>query len=100
MKYRLNPQSKVAKLTIADVGKESHGHNSLPLDRVLRQMSVGHSHMPKLLYIHFMFSVIIPIYMSVFPSDFQQKFLVNLSFAACLTCLIFPYANIVITLGE
>jgi hypothetical protein len=25
MKYRLNPQSKVAKLTIADVVKELHG---------------------------------------------------------------------------
>jgi hypothetical protein len=96
MKYRLNPQSKVAKLTVAGVVKELRGH-SLPLDRVLWQMSVVHIHIPKLLYIHFMFSVIIPICMSVVPSDFQQKFLMNLSFAACLTGLMFPYANFVIT---
>ena len=88
------------KVTVAGVVKELHGRNSLPLDRVLWQMSVVHIHMPKLLSIHFLFSVIIPICMFVFPSDFQQKFLINLSFAACLTCLMFPYANIVITLGE
>jgi len=67
---------------------------------VLWRMSAVHIQMPKLLYIHFMFSVTIPICLSVFPSDFQQKFLMNLSFATCLTCLMFPYANIIITLGE
>lgn len=100
MKYRLNPQSKVAKLTIADIVDELHGHNILPLDRVLWQMIVVHIHMPKLLYIHFMFSVIIPICMSVFSSYFQQKCLTNLSFAALFTCLRFPDAKIVVTRGE
>jgi len=100
MKCRLNPQNRVAKLTIADIVNELHGHNSLPLDRVLWQMSVVHIHMPILLYIHLMFSFIIPICMPVFPSDFQQRFLMNLSLAACVTCLRFPDAKIVITHGE